>query len=134
MIRKMVRFLLFQPFAFSLKTLLCVSNVTDLSHFLLILAVFLMTFGVTIESILSQHARPTVKVFKSILSIAYWPIYGHIDLLETLDKCQADTTNCENLKEVNVIHVLLMIYMLIACVLLIAMFRYHSVSYKQNST
>jgi hypothetical protein len=80
-----------------------------------------------VESIISRYEEPTVQVVKDVISIAYWPIYGQIGILEKLDKCHENIEKCANFKEVNVIYILLMIYMIIACVLLvnllIAMFR-----------
>jgi hypothetical protein len=107
----------------------------DLSHFLLILATFLLTFGITIESILSRYEQPTLKVLKNVINVAYWPIYGQVVLLEKLEKCHENIDDCENFKEVNVIYALLLIYMIIACILLvnllIAMFRY--IVYRPNN-
>ncbi len=68
-----------------------------------------------------------MKVFKDLIDISYWPIYGEIRTLDDWDKCYDDVENCKNFKEVNASYALLMIYMVIASVLLInlliAMFR-----------
>ncbi len=102
----------------------------DLLYFLIIILVFILAFAISIESILSPYDHFTTKVFTDFLDIAYWPIYGELDLLEGLYACLNPTDKpCEFKSNIAVYAsvILLMVYMVMVSVLLlnllIAMFR-----------
>ena len=72
-----------------------------------------------------------MKLLRSLIDKAYWPLYGEMTILEEInnpdDQCSANDT-CPETTGIYFSYIALMIYMLIANVLLlnllIAMFRF----------
>ena len=130
MIRKMVFKLKFQLIA-KIKSILLL-QFDDLKDFLIIIGTFVVAFGIALQSILYQDVILTSNILIEILNIAYWPIYGEINVLDIIneDKCSAKNSNeltCTDSMTHLSSYILLMIYMVMANVLLlsllIAMFR-----------
>ena len=57
--------------------------------FSVVISIFLVAFGISLQAILSPQGASNSNVFLDILDIAYWPIYGEIKVLETIqnDTC-----------------------------------------------
>ncbi len=91
---------------------------------------FVLAFGIALQSILFPGNLLTPKIFLEIFNMAYWPIYGEMGILEIIksDKCQ-DGEFCLDQMTKAASFVFLMVYMVIANVLLInlliAMFRFN---------
>jgi hypothetical protein len=89
--------------------------------------IFVTAFGITTEAILSKKtSKLDFDLFRRIINHAYWPIFGDIGLLGTLE-CEEESDKCPDAIGASYTFVMLMIYMIIANVLLvnvlIAMFR-----------
>ena len=97
--------------------------------FFIILATFVLAFGIAIKAILFPSAAFSIKLFIDIFNTAYWPIYGDMSVLETIknEDCN-ETKSCPTSISRYSSYVLLMIYVIIANILLvnllIAMFRF----------
>ena len=86
-------------------------------------------FGIALQAILFPGDEFTPKIFIEIFNMAYWPIYGEMVILETIEKdtCEDGEICLDAATQGSISYILLMIYMVIANVLLInlliAMFR-----------
>jgi hypothetical protein len=99
---------------------------------LIIIATFVLAFGVSLQAILSPRNKFSPLIFIEILNIAYWPIYGEIRILNSINNetcLESGSTEppCLDHLTFAASFILLMVYMVIASVLLInlliAMFR-----------
>ena len=94
--------------------------------FSVVISTFLIAFGISLQAILT-HGESSSNILLDILDIAYWPIYGEIKVLETIqnDTCVGD--DCLDSLSYGFSYMLVMVYMFISSVLLlnllIAMFR-----------
>ena len=90
---------------------------------------FVSAFGIALQAILFPGDEFTPKIFIEIFNMAYWPIYGEMVILETIEKdtCEDGEICLDAATQGSISYILLMIYMVIANVLLInlliAMFR-----------
>ena len=105
----------------------------DLMNFFIIILTFMISFGISLQAILFPKDSFSWSIFREILNIAYWPIYGEISILERINNetCfESGSIEPPCLDDLSFFssYTLLMIYMIFASVLLInlliAMFRY----------
>ncbi|XP_077979889.1 transient receptor potential cation channel subfamily M member-like 2 [Glandiceps talaboti] len=109
----------------------------DLSHFLFILVIFMLGFGIATEAILYPNMKPRFEILVKSLYRPYWQLYGELflDEIEGLidnDTCHTDPrylNTCPQVEEYRwVAPTLTAIYVLISNVLLmnllIAMFSF----------
>ncbi len=98
----------------------------DLFWFMIIIIVFILSFGVITQSTMYPKSGFNVLTLKKIIDNAYWTVYGEIKIFDVFEKdCVED---CPDFTGVLFSYFALMIYILITNVLLlnllIAMFRY----------
>ena len=97
---------------------------------MIVILTFVLSFGISLQSIVSPKERFSIGVLREIINIAYWPIYGELSILERLNgnDCEKDPNDCLDPLSVGFAFVILMIYMVFANVLLlnllIAAFRF----------
>jgi transient receptor potential cation channel subfamily M member 2 len=94
----------------------------DLKYFMVILMTFVLGFGISLKAILFPSNEFNLETLLEIFNIAYWPIYGELALLETLndEACKNGTLDdCASRSSVITGYFILMIYMIIANVLLL---------------
>lgn len=96
--------------------------IDDLKYFMIILITFIFGFGISLQAIMSPNNEFSIQTLLEIFNMAYWPIYGELALLGTLndDACKNGTlSDCANRSSVITSYFILMIYMIIANVLLL---------------
>ncbi|XP_077862252.1 transient receptor potential cation channel subfamily M member 5-like [Saccoglossus kowalevskii] len=121
-------------------------QVEDLFYFVLILAVFVVSFGVVIEAILYPNMDPDIRIIFKSLYKPYWQLYGELFLEEVeglidYETCHEDPRFLNQCPSVEghrwVAPVLTAIYMLISSILLInlliAVFSYTIDSVQKQS-
>jgi hypothetical protein len=64
----------------------------DLIFFMVIMSIFICTFGVVTQATLYPNNKLDMKLVHNIVNKAYWPIYGEMLILEELNK--EDTAVC----------------------------------------
>jgi hypothetical protein len=98
-----------------------------LRDFSVVISIFLVAFGISLQAILSPQGASNSNVFLDILDIAYWPIYGEIKVLETIQNDKCVGSECLDSLSYGFSYMLVMVYMFMSSVLLlnllIAMFR-----------
>jgi hypothetical protein len=106
-------------------------KIYDLIFFLVIIAIFVITFAITTQATMYSNNELSLQLLKKLIDKAYWPIFGEVRILDEinaveLDDCSDDT--CPSTSGVIYSYVTLVIYIIIANVLLInlliAMFRF----------
>ncbi|XP_077861919.1 transient receptor potential cation channel subfamily M member 3-like [Saccoglossus kowalevskii] len=110
------------------KIIMIFKMMKDLFYFVIILAVFAISFGVAIEAILYPNMEPDIRIIFKSLYKPYWQLYGELFLeeIEGLidnDTCHEDPRYLNQCPSVEghrwVAPVLTAIYMLISSILLI---------------
>ena len=95
--------------------------------FFVVISVFLVGFGISLQAILSTEGESSSNIFLDILEIAYWPIFGEIKVLETIQNDTCVGNECLDSLSYGFSYMLVMVYMFMSSVLLlnllIAMFR-----------
>jgi hypothetical protein len=98
-----------------------------LRDFSVVISIFLVGFGISLQAILSPQGASSSKIFLDIIDIAYWPIYGEIKVLETIQNGTCVGNECLDSLSYGFSYMLIMVYMFMSSVLLlnllIAMFR-----------
>jgi len=97
--------------------------VKDLIFFMVIISIFVCTFGIVTQATLHPNNKFNVKLFRDIINKAYWPIYGEMLILEEINdgdtaECKAEG-NCPLESGIWFSYAALMVYMVVANVLLI---------------
>ncbi|XP_076461799.1 transient receptor potential cation channel subfamily M member 8-like [Babylonia areolata] len=69
--------------------------VEELLMFIVVLAVFLLAYGVCSQGLLYKKRDPSFQVFKDIIQFPYWQLYGEIFLeeIQTDEECLARLSN-----------------------------------------
>lgn len=106
--------------------------VYDLIFFIVIISVFVLTFGIITQATLYPGNTFDFNLLKSIFNKAYWPIYGDLTLLHNIILCKSNDCYESETKPaesgVYLTYLATVIYMILVYVLLlnllIAMFRY----------
>ena len=95
--------------------------------FSVVISIFLVAFGISLQAILSPQGVSSSNIFLDILDIAYWPIYGEIKVLEMIQNDTCVGSECLDSLSYGFSYMLVMVYMFMSSVLLlnllIAMFR-----------
>ncbi len=97
--------------------------VKDLIFFMVIISIFVCTFGIVTQATLHPNNKFNVELFRDIINKAYWPIYGEMLILEEINDgdtavCKAEG-NCPLESGIWFSYAALMVYMVVANVLLI---------------
>ena len=97
--------------------------VRDLIFFMVIISIFVITFGVVTQATLYPNNKLDMELFRSIANKAYWPIYGEMLILGEINEvdtnvCSAEG-NCPLESGIWFSYIALMMYMVVANVLLI---------------
>lgn len=89
----------------------------------------MFAFGVVLQSITTKEPTFSFEYIFGIFDNGYWPIFGHLDLLETFKTC-SETNTCVSKLLIYASYIGLMCYLIISSVvlinILIAMFTYAS--------
>jgi hypothetical protein len=83
----------------------------DLKHFSVVISIFLVAFGISLQSILSPQGVSSSKIFLDILDIAYWLIYGKIKVLEMIQNDTCVGSECLDSLSYRFSYMLVMVYM-----------------------
>ncbi|XP_063417264.1 transient receptor potential cation channel subfamily M member 5-like [Mytilus trossulus] len=119
----------------------------DIIFFILIFAVFLFGFGVIYQATMFPNSQPGFKLFKEIIYMPYWQLYGELFLDNLEGKEPSTCTNDETLyrngtiarcPEINQMNsVLLAVYMVVTHIILvnilIAMFSHTFTKVQDNN-
>ena len=106
-------------------------------NFLIIILTFTLSFGISLQAIIFPKDSFSWSIFREIINIAYWPFYGEIRILETINNetCyESESPEPPCLDDFSFVssYIILMIYMVFASILLlnmlIAMFKYVRIS------
>jgi hypothetical protein len=84
-----------------------------LKYFFIIIGVFALAFGVTIQSIIGPYDKFSYKIIFNILDNVYWPIHGEVGILDDLKSKSDDYSNYA------ITNILLVAYTVIAVILLL---------------
>ena len=90
--------------------------------FMLIISIFVCTFGIITQATLYPNNKLNIKLLRSIINKAFWPIYGEMLILEeinVIDETCLAQGNCPLESGIWFSYIALMIYMVIANVLLL---------------
>jgi transient receptor potential cation channel subfamily M protein 4 len=94
----------------------------DLMYFLIIIVTIMSAFGVASQAILKERNESYYKIIYGIFETAYWPIYGELGMLKTLEEkfeCKNSSDKCIDFPSYVTVYLLLVVYMIIASVLLL---------------
>ena len=63
-----------------------VLQLTEVVFFMLVMVVFLISYGVVSQALLYPNRKPYALIFKDVLYMPYWQIYGELFLDEMRKK------------------------------------------------
>ncbi|CAF0758789.1 unnamed protein product [Brachionus calyciflorus] len=95
--------------------------VYDLLFFLIIIIIFVFSFGITTQATMYPGNTFDINLIKTMINKAYWPIYGDMKILDELNDDEAclATSSCPDSAGKYYSFGALMVYMVVANVLLI---------------
>ena len=79
--------------------------------FFVVISVFLVGFGISLQAILSTEGESSSNIFLDILDIAYWLIYGKIKVLEMIQNDTCVGSECLDSLSYRFSYMLVMVYM-----------------------
>ncbi|XP_022255565.1 transient receptor potential cation channel trpm-like [Limulus polyphemus] len=90
--------------------------------FLLILLIFILSYGVASQALLKRNRQPFLGIFREVFYLPYWQLYGELNLDRLEDfyyDCSREKSDCSDSPHAWLVPVMLGVYMLLGNVLLV---------------
>ncbi|XP_022257854.1 transient receptor potential cation channel subfamily M member 1-like [Limulus polyphemus] len=90
--------------------------------FLLILFIFILSYGVASQALLKRNRQPFMGIFREVFYLPYWQLYGELNLDRLEDfylNCSREESRCNESPNAWLVPIMLGVYMLLGNVLLI---------------